>query len=257
MISPLLVDVSVYQDRTIRFEDWQRLVDAGPPWSGAILKATEGTGGAAAWQRKSAAWFDLHWPVVGALPLWRGAYHFLLVDGAAAGAEQADFYIDTIERAGGHGDRDLWPMVDVEEGSGNAARAQRHGRAIVEETCAAFVARVHQRIARPVVLYAGWWLASLGIRSRMGCSALWYAAYVAKLEPAVYQRIGWDEASLWAWQYAGGFKDGKPTARRPGYPVESPVGQTDISAVMRPGGLERMRWAERPLPSVCATGPDR
>ena len=67
MTDPLIVDVSVWQDATIAPDAWARLAAAGPPWSGAILKATEGTGGSLGWQAKMARWVARHWPAGGAV----------------------------------------------------------------------------------------------------------------------------------------------------------------------------------------------
>src|SRR5689334_19094060 len=50
-IDPLIVDV--YHDDGPK--DWKALAAAGPPWHGAILKATQGT------YYNSAAWFDANW----------------------------------------------------------------------------------------------------------------------------------------------------------------------------------------------------
>lgn len=259
MTSPLLVDVSVYQDRAIPPAAWAQLAAAGPPWHGVILKATEGRAGAA-WEAPSLAWFGRHWPAVRhgggeryGSSWFRGAYHFLRVreDGAA----QADHYLATIERAGGWDVGDLWPIVDVESSRANAGAT----RAQVEDVTSSWVERVRQRTGRDVVLYAGYWLAELGITSRMGCSWLWYAAYTRTLARATYERIGWDAASLWAWQYAGADARG-PLAELAGYPHTTPIGDADISALMLPGGIEATRarlWAERPAAGACASWPAR
>jgi GH25 family lysozyme M1 (1,4-beta-N-acetylmuramidase) len=271
VLDPLFVDASVWQDAQIAPAAWETLA-ADPRFHGVILKATEGIGGPQAWQRSSAAWFAKHWPAVRTLgntkrraherygvDFFRGGYHFLLA--GHDGAKQADFYLDTIERAGGWGIGDLWPIVDVEEGSGNAAlvAARPDGVSMLCRTVEAFVSRVQQRTGRDVVLYAGWWLASLGIRERFGCAWLWYASYTRTLPTAVYERIGWSRDRLLWWQYCGANAQG-PLAELAGYPSTTPLGNVDISALTLPGGLAALRaglWAERPAPSVCAVGPER
>ena len=68
------------------------------------------------------------------------------------------------------------------------------------------------------------------------------------LQPHLYTSMGWDMASMFAWQYAG---DG--VAYLDGYPRLSPCGPEDISALMIAGGgdaaLEHLRggyWPTRP-----------
>jgi GH25 family lysozyme M1 (1,4-beta-N-acetylmuramidase) len=261
---PLFVDASVWQDAQIAPAAWETLA-ADPRFHGVILKATEGVGGATGWQARSAAWFARHWPAVGAvrkegLEFYRGAYHFLRLD--SPGTAQADHFLRTIDAAGGwSAPLDLLPVVDVEEGSGNAAlvAARSDGVSMLCRTVEAFVSRVQQRTGRDVVLYAGWWLASLGIRERFGCAWLWYASYTASLARGVYERIGWSRDRLLWWQYCGANASG-PLAELVGYPHTTPIGNTDISALTMPGGLAALRaglWAERPAPSVCAVGPER
>jgi GH25 family lysozyme M1 (1,4-beta-N-acetylmuramidase) len=254
-IDPLLVDCSPWQ--TFGPERWADLA-ADPRFHGVILKATEGVGGAAGWQARSAAWFARHWPAVGAvrkegLEFYRGAYHFLRLD--SPGAAQADHFLRTIDAAGSwSAPLDLLPVVDVEEGSGNDAIVARRGAGIVSDTTHAFVARVRQVTGREVVLYTGGWLRSLGLRDRLGCAWLWLAAYTATLPAAWYEQLGFTRASLWGWQYCGG--QGADLA---GYPHTTPVGNVDISALTLPGSLAALRaglWAERPAPSVCAAGPE-
>ena len=244
MTDPLLVDTAYPPDRSC----WARLAAAGPPWHGAILKASHGTrpwGGlaphwaairAAGGTRYGADWF-------------RGAYHYLLAghDGAA----QADAYLDAIERAGGWGAGDLWPIVDVEEGDGNAAlvAARADGVSMLARTVEVFAERVRQQTGREVVLYAGGWLRGLGLRDRLGCARLWLAAYVARLPAEEWAgQLGFGVDELLMWQYAGADARGVHAALA-GYPRTTPIGDADISALTMPGGIAALRsrlWAERP-----------
>jgi hypothetical protein len=87
------------------------------------------------------------------------------------------------------------------------------------------------------LLYGGSWLADLGITTRMGCARLAIARYTPQLPVHVYERIGWDRASLALWQYCG---DG--VGYLAGYPREAPgCGRVDISALVLPGGLAALR----------------
>jgi hypothetical protein len=245
-MDPLLVDV--YPQDVGGTPDWPALVAAGPPWHGAILKVSEGAGGTAAWQLNLAAWFRNQWPAIRAVAgarygvdFFRGGYHYLLIGVDAA--KQAEHYLQRIEDAGGWGDGDLWPIVDVERGSGNDA----HGKQETIERTTVFAQTVRARTGRGVVLYGGSWLAELGIRDKMGCSWLWLPRYTAVLPPESYERIGWALDDLFAWQYAG---DG--VGKLDGYPLTSPIGKTDVSAVTMAGGgtkaLEWLRTTLRPEP---------
>jgi len=244
MIDPLLVDV--YPQDVGGKPDWTALVAAGAPWHGAILKVSEGLGGNAVWQVALEAWFRAQWPMIRQIAgprygvdFFRGGYHFLRV--GLDGAEQADHYLRRIEAAGGWGDGDLWPIVDVEEGSGNHA----HSRQETVDTTSLFAETVRARTGREVVLYGGSWIADLGIRERMGCSWLWRPRYTAALPPDCYEDIGWTRDRVLAWQYVGD-GDGKLA----GYPLTSPIGKVDISAVLVAGGgthaLEWLRSNLRP-----------
>lgn len=234
--SSLLLDLSPWSLQ--RPDCWPRLVAAGPPWCGAILKASEGL-------LAHRTWFAPRWKTLGETELIRGAYTFLLV--GIDGARQADVYLDAIEWAGGWSRADLWPIVDVELSAANrgATAAQ------VERSVEAFVTRVRERTGRDVVLYAGQWLAELGITSRMGCSWLFYPSYTERLDRRAYERIGWTTDRLLLWQYAGA--DGRGMhARLDGYPRETPVGDADINVLTLQGGLEELQrliaasWAEDP-----------
>lgn len=228
MTDPLIVDV--YQGDGPK--DWQALAAAGPPWHGAILKATQGT------YYRDTAWFSPNWRSVRAagadrygVDWFRGAYHYL--DVREPGAAQADQFLAAVDYAGGWGTGDLWPMVDVER----AGQRETTTTQQVIDCTGAFVARVREVTGRDVMLYGGSYLAELGITSRMGCHRLAIARYTAHLPAHVYQRIGWAREALALWQYAG---DG--TAYLSGYPREAPgCGKVDISAVVLPGGIEALR----------------
>lgn len=101
------------------------------------------------------------------------------------------------------------------------------------------------KTGRGVVLYAGWFLASMGIRDKMGCSWLWYASYTSSLPPASHERIGWTRDELLAWQYVG---DGN--GKLAGYPTTTPLGNIDISAVtIAGGGTRALDWIRANLNS--------
>jgi hypothetical protein len=161
-----------------------------------------------------------------------------------SGAPQAEHYLQRIERAGGWGDGDLWPIASVEEGSGNKARSRQQ----VIDTTSAFAEAVRARTGRDVVLYGGWWLASMGLCDRMGCSWLWYPSCTETLPAESYERIGWTAGELLAWQYVEDGKGGPD-----GYPTRSPLGDTDLSALtIAGGGAAALAWLRANLRSAAA-----
>jgi GH25 family lysozyme M1 (1,4-beta-N-acetylmuramidase) len=227
-IDALLVDV--YQGDGGK--DWAALAAAGPPWHGAILKATQGT------YYRDTAWLAPNWRAVRAaggarygVDWFRGAYHYL--DVRQPGGDQADAYLAAVDYAGGWGPGDLWPMVDVERAGQREATSSQQ----VIDCTGAFVARVTAATGREVMLYGGSWLADLAITARMGCAWLAIARYTPTLPVHVYERIGWDRDHLVLWQYCG---DG--TSYLAGYPREAPgCGKVDISALVLPGGISAFR----------------
>lgn len=239
-IDPLFVDV--YQGDLGGRPDWDVLAKLGAPWHGAIVKATEGVTYAPDWfahqwralrnvagERYGADWF-------------RGAYHFLKFD--VDGAKQAEWYALAVDRAGGWGVGDLWPIVDVELGSERNANQRATGPQIV--ACVrAFAARIRELLGRDVVLYGNGAMRDRRITERMDCDWLWCPRYTAHLPAFVYERAGWSPDRLVWWQYGG---DG--SAQLAGYPAFPPgFGKCDVSALVHGGGLEWLRsrlWAERP-----------
>jgi GH25 family lysozyme M1 (1,4-beta-N-acetylmuramidase) len=244
---PVFIDVSYYQAAMIPTTAWPTLA-ADPAYCGVVLKATEGLGGPPRWD----AWLRDHWPAVRdayrresryGQSAFRGAYHFLLL--SHHGAAQADHYLRTIERAGGWDVGDVWPILDVEKTKANQQAVDASGPMIVVDTVRDFVRRIDQVTGRDTILYGGRWINDIGVRSRMGCSWLWWASYTETLSTQAYAPT-WTPDRLWAWQYAGG----AGTARLAGYPTTSPLGPTDLSALTLPGGFDAMRrllWAESPV----------
>jgi GH25 family lysozyme M1 (1,4-beta-N-acetylmuramidase) len=223
-LDPLIVDV--YQGDGPK--DWSALAAAGPPWHGVIVKASQGT------YYRPEAWLAAQWRMIRAaggerygVDWVRGAYHYL--DVRQSGAEQADVFLAIVDRSGGWGPGDLWPMVDVERAGQREVKSTQQ----VIDCVSSFAGRVGAALGRDVLLYGGSWLADLAITVRMGCRWLAIARYTPTLPTYVYERIGWDRASLAMWQYCG---DG--TGYLAGYPREAPgCGRVDISALVLPGGL--------------------
>jgi GH25 family lysozyme M1 (1,4-beta-N-acetylmuramidase) len=202
--------------------------NAGLPWFGAIGKATQGI------RYRYDNWFGWFWKTMHGLSRYgeswaRGAYHYL--EFGPSGRSQADAFLAAIDKAGGWGRGDIWPVVDVERGGQDPHELTR---AIVEDTTAEFVGRVRDVAGRPVILYGGELVRSLGITSRMGCELVHVAHYDATLPPSTYEVMGFDLAHLFAWQGIGVEGGGKvsPAAERSWkLPRTTPGGNADLSAV--------------------------
>lgn len=244
-ISPLLVDI--FAGDLGGKPDIGKLIAAGMPWCGLLLKATQGD------YYSGGEWFRKYWPLTRQLalnagrygnthaaktaPFFRSAYHYY--DMKVAPVVQADYFLSKVDRAGGWDVGDLWPMVDVEE-SGNPGDIT--GQQIVDAV-SAWSARISKVTGRAPVLYGGSYLAEHGVTDHCGCQALIVARYTATLPAFVYQRIGWNVKDLWAWQYCG---DG--AAYLANYPKACPMGVTDISVLtIANGGQAAIDWTNAHL----------
>lgn len=202
-MSELFVDVSPWQAGTIPPAAWARLAAAGAPWIGAAIKVSEGR---STWS----SWCRAHWPAIRAaggerygVDWFRIAYGFWRRD--VPGPMQARVLLAELERAGGLNGGDLI-TVDVE-----LCKANRGATAAeVEDGVSSWVDTVRSATgARVVLLYAGAWLAELGVRSRMGCSWLWYPSYTARLD----RRFGSTSCPAREYSRAGAGLDGRSEHR--------------------------------------------
>jgi len=236
--SPLLVDI--YAGDLGGKPDIAKLVDAGMPWCGLLLKATQGD------YYSGGSWFQKYWPQTKMLAqkagrygkdFFRGTYHYF--DMRIDAKTQADYFLKYVERAGGWDVGDLWPMVDV-EASGNPGNIT--GQQIVDSV-STWSSAVELATGRKPVLYGGSFLAEHGVTDHCGCQLLIVARYAATLPAFVYERIGWKVEDLYAWQYCG---DGD--AHLVAYPSVSPLGKTDISVLtVAKGGQSAIDWTRAHL----------
>lgn len=251
-IDPLFVDC--YAGDLGGNPKWSVLAALGPPWHGAIIKATEGV-----WY--SPGWFDINWKqlrhIAGeryGVDWFRGCYHFLRFD--TSGEAQAIYYLNSVTRAGGWDVGDFWPVVDVELGNDGADGKPRHSnwnasRQQIIDVTTAFAERCTKETGRKVVLYGNGAFhekqiaGSTKVAGELGCSYLWPARYAPTLPAQVYTDIGWTLDELLMWQY-----DGDGYSRLKDYPKEPPgFGKVDISALVKDGGIEWLRanlFAEKP-----------
>lgn len=243
MTSPLFVDI--YRGDMDGKPDWGKLVQLGPPWHGAIVKATQGAS-------YPLGWFREQWKAIRdvgraegryGVDWFRGCYHYL--EFHIDGATQADFYLRAVAQAGGWDVGDFWPIVDVELGSDKSPNQLSTRRQIIECTTA-FADRVREKTGRPVMLYGNGAMRDRQIVDRMGCEFLWCPRYTEGLPREIYERAGWSPEELVLWQYSG---DG--VSKLKGYP-RYPQGFGDdcqVSVLTQPDGLRWLRsklWAEKP-----------
>lgn len=224
-----------------RHLDCAAFVAAGPPWTGVIAKASQGT------QYRYDAWFrDLIGRFRDAagdrygVDLFAGAYAYL--DLGVPGAPQVDTALNVIAMAGC--DAGMLPlMLDVERGG--QLHPNEISRAQVEDVTRAAAARYHELTGRDATLYGGELLRSCGVADRLGCGRSAVALYGSRLTVGrgtadLLARTGTDLAHTMLWQYAAA--DCPATTPPPGYPSMAPgIGRVDISALVLPGGLEALR----------------
>jgi GH25 family lysozyme M1 (1,4-beta-N-acetylmuramidase) len=242
MTDPLIVDC--YEGDLNGHPDWQKLADAGPPWHGAIVKASEGLA-------YHSSWFGMQWRALKTVggarygqDWFRGAYHYARI--AEDAVKQAHVYLGQVEQAGGWDVGDLWPMIDVE----SANNPDKPGKAKLEDWVSTYAAEIERETGRKPTLYGNIYLWENGVTSTCGCGTLIVARYSMTLPATVYQRIGWtwsakpdaEPPTLLGWQGVG---DGE------GYwsmPTTSPIGKVDITAfVVANGGTAALEWVRQQL----------
>ncbi|MDQ1446832.1 MAG: lysozyme [Acidimicrobiaceae bacterium] len=217
---------------TPRIEDppFERVVEAGPPWCGGILKATDGT------RYNDAGWFVRNFDRLRtvasqryASSWFRGAYHYLQF--AQDPATQADAYVNTVERAGGWDAGTIMPIVDVEFGPERAPNHRANTQQIID-CCAAFAERCRDRTGRRVMLYGRGVMRDRSIVSKMGCDRVWNPSYTAHMVTnglcTVDGKPGpWAIEDIAIWQYGG---DGTGDASQHKLPLAVPgLGRIDVS----------------------------
>lgn len=240
-LSPVWGDVYALDDGG--HPNIQALVDAGMPWSGLTLKASEGTYYPSS---KQVAWFNTYWPLTKQIAerahrygqnFFRGAYQYFRVTESAL--EQVELYLRTIDGAGGWGAGDILPMVDLESAENPPVIAPQ----VVIDQVTKFADLMEQLHGRRPILYAGSYVRDLGIKSHMGCAYLWTAAYGSTLPAHEYLDMGWRLDELLGWQYQGteGYTGPK------NYPQHCPIGPgpMDLSAITIENGAspdEQLQW---------------
>lgn len=230
--------VDVYQGDLGGHPDWQRLVDAGPPWHGALVKASEGI-------QYVSSWFGTQWRALKTcagsrygVDFWRGAYHYWRA--AQDPIKQAHVFLGQVQAAGGFDTGDL-VMIDVEGANNGTVTGQQ-----IVASVSAWVEEVKRETGKKVVLYGNMLLAESNVTDHCGCDALIVARYTPTLPPVIYNRIGWtwsndagaELPTLLGWQYSGSGQRGEfmGDTSVTGYPTKTPIGIADTTAIIGAGG---------------------
>ena len=145
---------------------------------------------------------------------FRGCYHFLRF--SADGSRQADYLCDIVERAGGWGEWDMMPWVDIEAGGQGAfweghnpnsldklPEAERAKFAKSISGCAsAFVARFKERTGLRIAVYGRGLFRDRGMRSCLfGADAASNPAYTPQMPPE--DQYGIPLGKITDWQVCG------------------------------------------------------
>jgi GH25 family lysozyme M1 (1,4-beta-N-acetylmuramidase) len=232
--SQRILIVDVYQGDLGGKPAWDVLINA-PNFFGAIIKASEGT------YYDGGVWFKKNWPAVKEISndrygkTWfRGAYLFLKFN--RDGVKQADYYLTTINAAGGWDKGDIIPIVDVELGgdgkqkdgsidpkkrnSNQDASAQQ-----IIDCTSACAERLRSQTGRQIMLYGRGAMRDRGINNKMKCDIVWNPCYTSKIVMNGLQAWNLDDVALW--QYCG---DGIAALDESKYPRSIPgFGKVDIS----------------------------
>ena len=189
---------------------------------GVILKATQGV-------QYAPQWFVTNWQRARASAgsrygstFFRGCYHFGMP--TTHGAQQADFCLNLVDRAGGLAAGDM-PIAWDLEGSAWSSTQQ------IVDISSQFAERVRARTGKTPVLYSGATIRDRGIKQRMGYAKMW----TPHLDMS---KAGWSLKDYTLWQYAGDGKLYNPASAVYGFPTSvAGWGATDMNVVMKNGAF--------------------
>ena len=185
---PFGIDVS-YHNGVI---DWTTVASSGVAF--AFAKATEG----ASFKDRR---FLANWPEMQASGIVRGAYHFFR---PAVGPEvQADSFCNLCEVAGGLGDNDLPPVVDVEE---TPVPSEWSDIPTVQERAdllERWIACIRDRAHRDPIVYTAlsFWTRTFGTWKPAGDVRIWIAQWRAV--PPRMPAGGWSDWMFWQYSDRG------------------------------------------------------
>jgi GH25 family lysozyme M1 (1,4-beta-N-acetylmuramidase) len=235
----LLVDI--YAEDANGHPDVTKLEAAGFPWIGCSMKFCQGT-----YYHSPLTWLQTYWPLARkpanyGTTWFRQAYDYVDVrskDARASAKAQFEYLMKYVQLAGGFGCGDLPVGLDVEQADNPVTISAQQ----IIDTVSMLAALIELETGQKPICYGGSYLRDHGIKDHMGCQAPWVARYASTLPPDAYKSLGYDDVKdVFGWQYESteGFTGPK------GYPLVSPLGHTDISAVIWAGGgeagMQRMR----------------
>lgn len=240
MAGPFFIpDLSSWEGNTPNFD---AIAAAGSNFVGCIIKSSQGVGpGVSPQHGHSLTWFKDNWPRVASAggqrygtSWFRGCYHYAST--TSTGAAQADYVLQTVERAGGWAFGDLPPAWDL-EGAEWTSRQQ------IVDISSSFAERILSRHGRAPILYTGSVWRKFGVTEHAGFGALW-TTHMDLMAP-----FGWPNSSVILHQYVGDGKYWNPssTPAKRGYPTAVPglAAKVDMNVVMDGGvpaaSIERVR----------------
>ena len=157
-------------------------VTAGAP-SYAFIKAT----GAEIGRCFTDPQFAKNWPGARMAGIPRGAYHFM--HGRLSGREQAEYYLDAVDKAGGFAPGDLLPVVDAEW-------PKEGGALFLINELWKYAEVIRQEIGVEPIIYTGawYWNPIPGDKSQASASPLWLAGYTPNMPKAPEP---WIDVDVW------------------------------------------------------------
>lgn len=184
------MDVSFYQEEI----DWQKVADSGQI-KFAYAKATQGTS-------IHDSQFPRNWQQMKKVGIHRGAYHFFNVDEDAK--QQAEFFLQTLEKAGGLESMDLPPALDIECVKGGIdpdipCYGDRDAEQIENEMLV-WLQTVKEKTGRRPVIYT---FNAYGDKILTDPAFGDYALWLGDTEPKVKKvPPSWEKEGWTFWQYA-------------------------------------------------------
>lgn len=163
------IDISHYQT----ISDWQTVKDSGISF--AFLKATEGS-------YSTDNTFQSHLEGAKSVGIYIGAYHFCRATNPESAVKEADFFIETINNAGGFSILDLPPTLDIETNEG--ANGDN-----ISAICRAWINRVKEAAGKQPILYTYPSFADQYLDKSLGDIPLWLANYNSEIN----DHAGWTE----------------------------------------------------------------
>lgn len=218
------------------------LAHAGYPYAGIMAKISQGN----YYSSGTTGWLSAFWRSIPCGLLAQG-YHGL--DIAIDGKLQAEYFLknyQTVSKMRG----DLFVVVDVETGMNDADPDATYSSGQVADCASSFALTIETSLGHPPICYGGSYLRDKRLTVHMlGCLYGWIAFYGKRsqnkadweLAPETYASIGLSLETLFGWQYAGKNGDGTVSGYLPTYPMTTPAGNADLSAVVIASSIDDLK----------------